>query len=165
MPDEIDIRRLTRNDAAVYREIRLAALKTAPEAFGSTYAAETERTMEAFAQRLETSTVFAAYLGDRIVGMAGFRQQDGAKDAHKADLWGCYVEPEARRRGVGDALIVAVLKHATGRVEQILLSVVSENRAARGLYERHDFTVYGTEPRALKTGADYSDEVLMVRFL
>jgi hypothetical protein len=34
----LKIRRLTASDAADYRAIRLAALKSAPEAFGSTYA-------------------------------------------------------------------------------------------------------------------------------
>lgn len=163
--DPIVIRQLTPADAADYRAIRLAALQGAPEAFGSTYEAEVARPMAAFAERLATACVLGAYDGARIVGMAGFKQQSGAKDAHKGFVWGFYVAPEARGHGVGAALMDAVVAAATGVVEQLTLSVVRTNAAALALYARCGFDIYGIEPRALKSTAGYDDEVLMVRFL
>jgi len=47
-------------------------------------------------------------------------------------------------------------------VEQVILTVAAENSRARRLYERWGFTVYGTEPRAIKLSDGYMDEVLMV---
>jgi len=165
MSNAIDIRVLTPADAADYRAIRLAALKHEPEAFGSTYEVEAALPIDAFMHRLATTTVLGAYDGAHLVGMAGFKQQTGAKDAHKGLLWGFYVAPEVRGRGVGVALVDGIVALATGVVEQLTLSVVRTNAAALALYERCGFTTYGIEPRALKSAAGYADEVLMVRFL
>ena len=62
-------------------------------------------------------------------------------------------------------LVQALLLAAAGVVEQLTLTVVSENHAAIALYRKFGFEVYGVEPRALKQPEGYSDEVLMVRFL
>ena len=160
-----DIRRLCPADAGDYRTIRLAALQGDAAAFGSTWAAEAGRTLDEFAERLETSTVYAAYADGRIVGLAGFKPCEGARESHKAFVWGTYVRPEERRRGVARALMEAVLEAARGAVEQLTLAVVSGNAAAVSLYRGLGFEVYGTEPRALKSDDGYADEILMVRFL
>lgn len=160
---------LEANDVADYRAIRLAALKDSPDAFGSTYEAEAGLATEAFAERLATTIVLGAYAGTgsdaRIVGMVGFKQQTIAKLAHKGFLWGFYVAPAARGRGVGLALVDRIVAAATGLVQQLTLSVVRGNDAALALYERCGFETYGVEPRALKSTTGYADEVLMVRFL
>jgi GNAT superfamily N-acetyltransferase len=114
-PSSIAIRQLTPADAADYRTIRLAALQGAPEAFGSTYAAEAGLPLQAFADRLATSVVLGAYDGARVVGTVGFKAQTGAKDAHKGFVWGFYVAPQARGRGVGRALMDGIVAAATGR--------------------------------------------------
>ena len=161
----IEIRRLTNADVDDYRAIRLEALRGDPIAFGSTYEAEVERPRSHFEQRLAATAVFAAYADARIVGMAGFMREGGLKDRHKGFLWGMYVGPEARGLGVGRTLVQAVLDHATEVVEQIILAVTQGNEAAIALYESLGFTVYGVEPRALKSGDRYWDDVLMVKFL
>ncbi|KVN20138.1 MULTISPECIES: GNAT family N-acetyltransferase [unclassified Burkholderia] len=161
----VEIRRLFAAHAADYRAIRLAALRDAPEAFGSTYDAEAERSLAAFAQRLDSSIVFGAYVDGAIAGMAGFKRLDGAKERHKGFLWGVYVAPAARRLGVGAALLDAALAAAAQTVEQVTLAVIDGNGAARAFYERHGFVAYGVEPRALKGANGYADELLMVRFL
>jgi ribosomal protein S18 acetylase RimI-like enzyme len=152
-------------DVKDYRTIRLSALKTAPEAFGSVHATEASKPIEWYAERLTSSLVFGAYDDEQIVGMVGLKPENGPKDAHKAFMWGFYVEPECRKNGIGSALISALLKAAHGIVEQVTLAVVTQNAAAIALYEHFGFKKYGVEPRALKTPAGYSDEVLMVLFL
>ena len=160
-----DIRRLGPADAGDYRAIRLAALQGDAAAFGSTYAAEVGRTLDEFAERLETSTVYAAYADGRIVGMAGFKRYEGARERHKAFVWGTYVRPDLRGRGVARALMEAVLESAGAVVEQLTLAVAQDNLAALALYRELGFEVYGTEPRALRSDDGYADEILMVRFL
>ena len=163
-PNGITVRPLRISDAADYRAIRLSALQTAPEAFGSVHAVEASQPIERHAERLASSLVLGAYDGERIVGMVGFKREAGPKDAHKGLLWGFYVEPGSRRHGVGAALVSALLHAARGAVEQVTLTVV-QGSAAIALYERFGFTRYGLEPRALKSPAGYADEVLMVLFL
>src|SRR5712692_8242742 len=72
-----EIRRLRVADVEDYRTIRLAALRTEPEAFGSVYDIEVTRPVDSFVERLASSIVLGAYAGERIVGVAGFRQESG----------------------------------------------------------------------------------------
>jgi ribosomal protein S18 acetylase RimI-like enzyme len=161
----VHIRRLGPADSGDYRTIRLKALETAPEAFGSVHAVEAARPLSDFAERLESSVVFGAYTAGDIVGMAGLKQETGPRDSHKGFVWGFYVEPDMRGQGVGAALMEALIACASDLVEQLTLAVVSTNEAAIALYEKFGFKPYGVEPRALKGPDGYCDEVLMVRFL
>jgi ribosomal protein S18 acetylase RimI-like enzyme len=155
-------RHLTPADAADCRAIRLAALQNAPEAFGSTYESEAACLMSDWEDRLAAPGAFGAYMGNDIVGMARFVQDSGSeKERHKGAVYGMYVAPQARGRGIGSALLSALIEHASGVVEQLRLGVVDDNKAAIRLYQKHGFEIYGTEMRALKTDAGYSDEVLM----
>jgi ribosomal protein S18 acetylase RimI-like enzyme len=156
----VEVRRLEVTDVEDYRMIRLAALRMESEAFGSTYEVEAARPLAAFAERLKTSAVFGAYADGRLLGMAGFKQEDGQKDRHKGSVWGMYVDPDMRGRGVGLALIEAVIESARNVVEQLTLAVAEGNSAATSLYRRVGFEVYGVEPRALK-----SSRVLMALML
>jgi len=54
------------------------------------------------------------------------------------------------------------LNVAEGKALQVHCNVVTSNDRARRLYERHGFSVYGTEPRALKVGDRFYDEHLMI---
>jgi RimJ/RimL family protein N-acetyltransferase len=159
---EAQIRRLTAADAARYREIRLEALKLAPEAFSSTFAAENAEPMAWFAARLDNSVVFAAVCGVRLLGIAAFLSKRG-KEAHKGLLVGMYVREANRNRGTGRRLAETVVGHAVGKVEILQLAVVADNQPARRLYARLGFVEYGIERRALKQDEHYWDEVLMAK--
>jgi ribosomal protein S18 acetylase RimI-like enzyme len=159
------VRRLTAADAALFREIRLEGLRRDPDAFSSTFDDENRRPLSFFEDRLARSAVFAAFRGGELLGIAGFLVQHGPKHAHKGMLWGMYVRPQARGAGIGARLVAAVIEHASADVELIELTVVSENRAARRLYERFGFEEYGLEKRAAKYLGRYHDDVLMAKIL
>ena len=162
MVQPFEIRRLEVADVEDYRAIRLAALRTEPESFGALYEVEAALPVETFVERLASGIVLGAYAGGRIVGVAGFRRETGAKERHKGVVWGVYVQRAARGQGVAAALIAGIIAVALPIVEQLTLSVVQGNDAAIALYRRHGFTVYGIEPRARKNAAGYVDKVLMV---
>lgn len=161
----VEIRRLAPFEAAVYREIRLEALRLSPEAFGSTFEAESARPLEQFAERLSNCAVFGAFLGAEIMGMAGFMRREGAKDAHKGFLWGMYVRAGSRNAGVGRRLAEVVIAFAREVVELLQLAVLSGNEPARTLYASLGFLEYGIERKALKHNGRYYDEILMVKDL
>jgi ribosomal protein S18 acetylase RimI-like enzyme len=165
MSTSYTIRKLGSDDAEVLRAIRLAALRCEPDTFGSVYEVELERPLGAFADRLVTSIVFAAFASRRAIGMLGLHRESGLKDAHKAFLWGFFVEPEYRRSGIGRALLERALEEAAHIVEQVSLAVVTGNPGAIALYQALGFTAYGTEPNALKGPRGYADELLMIRML
>lgn len=155
------IRRLMPEDAGLYREIRLEALKLSSEAFGSSFEHEGSQPLDYFRETLTKSDVFGAFVETGLVGVAGFRRQAGAKQAHKGVLWGMYVRPVARGTGAGKSLVRAVLDHARERVELVQLTVVSDNEAAQRLYRSCGFVAYGHEVHSLKQGGRYYDELLM----
>jgi ribosomal protein S18 acetylase RimI-like enzyme len=160
-----EIRLLTPADAPVYRDIRLDGLRQTPYAFGSTFAHENAMPMSWFEERILASSVFGAFVDGELLGVAGYRRQDGAKESHKAILWGMYVRPKGRNCGLGEALIVAIVAHASGSIEQLKLVVAVGNETAHRLYRRLGFSEYGREIRALKQDGRYFDDILMVRFL
>jgi ribosomal protein S18 acetylase RimI-like enzyme len=159
--------RLTAADAPAYRELRLEALRDHPEAFAASFEDEAARPPDWFAARLAAGAVWAGWQGDepRPAGTAGLFVGEGAKTRHKGVLWGMYVRPGARGTGLAAALVEQVLDHARGVVEEVRLSVVSTNVAAIRFYTRLGFTPFATEPRALKVGGAYHDEVLMLHRL
>ena len=157
----IELRRLTPQDAALYRDIRLEALADSPDAFASTLEAERGRPFDSFAARLADAHVVGAFAGPRLAGVAGFSVQAGPKHAHKGMLWGMYVRPAHRGAGIGRVLVEAIIAHARQRVELLQLFVVSDNAAARRLYAGLGFVEYGLERHATKYHGQYHDDVLM----
>ena len=157
----VELRLLRPADARLYREIRLEALQSSPEAFGSTFEQEATQSLAQFEDTLAKADVFGAFAEAGLLGMAGYRTQAGTKRAHKGLLWGMYVRPHARGTGLAKRLVEAVLDHARERVELIQLAVVSENAVAQRLYRRCGFVAYGHEIHSLKQDGRYYDEILM----
>jgi len=66
----------------------------------------------------------------------------------EGELGDLAVAPEWRRRGVGSALVSAVLEEANGRgATELYLEVRESNDGARQLYEVHGFEVVNRRPR------------------
>src|SRR5262249_48243044 len=129
-----EIRLLTPEEAALYRDIRLEGLRQDPDAFSSTFERENAMPLPWFKERIVKGNVFGAFLDGKLLGGAGYWPQDGAKESHKASLWGMYVRSSARGSGIGQRLIDAVINQATGRVELLQLGVATGNEAAIRLY-------------------------------
>lgn len=169
---EIKIIQASPSDAPALRQIRLEALQNAPEAFGSDYESNLQTD---WAARIEGNSgaagaIFLAYVGDAVhkedalAGMMGIVRGSSSKTQHGATIWGVYVSPSFRKLGIANQLIQTCLDWAkVNSVEIVKLAVVSTNKAARQLYERNGFIVFGTEPKALKVAAKYYDELWMVR--
>ncbi|MFB5192162.1 GNAT family N-acetyltransferase [Alicyclobacillus fastidiosus] len=165
----MNIRLLDDLDAPVYKEVRLRALKNDPGSFGSTYEQEATRPLENFAERIRhTKDQFTLGCFDdsnTLVGIVNFARENRLKTAHKGNIYGMYIEPQFRGRGLGKALLLALIERATKEyegLEQIHLTVVSNNDLAKRLYASLGFEVYGVEPHALKFDGHYFDEDLMV---
>ncbi len=154
----VHIRQLGPGDAAAYQALRLHGLRESPEAFGSTYEEDRALALDEVAQRLTATggvaarVVFGAFDGDDLVGVAGCARQGKTKARHKAIVWGMYVRPEQRGRGVGRRLLEAIILEARTwpEVECLTLTVVERAAAARKLYRSMGFEVFGREPDGLR---------------
>ncbi|HKB34553.1 MAG TPA: GNAT family N-acetyltransferase [Candidatus Dormibacteraeota bacterium] len=137
------MRRLEPEDWKVFRTIRLAALKEAPYAFGSTWEGEINRSDEDWRQAVTSRLRFVAVLDDQVVGMAAGGESNVTGTAALTSLW---VDPGARGRGVGDRLVTAVLEWAKAEgFSQVLLWVTEGNSRAESLYRRNGFSRSGDE--------------------
>lgn len=162
---DIDIKILSVNELEDFKAIRLSALEKSPKMFGSTYSAEVGKPLIFFEACLLNSTVFAVYHQNIIIGLATLTQELGAKFSHKAYLSSVFIEPEFQQKGVASRLLKAVIEYSQKHVEQILLTVASDNEPAIHLYKKLGFQIYGLEQKALKDGSEYIDEVLMKLFV
>jgi ribosomal protein S18 acetylase RimI-like enzyme len=116
------------------KPLRLRALREDPDSFGSTLEREQDRADADWDIWVRNTLI--AFDGDTAVGMANIKIE-----AHEAEIFGMWVAPEARQRGVGEQLLRALLERAGER--PITLCVAEGAHAARRLYERMGFKPTG----------------------
>lgn len=161
----IEIRRLTAADVALFREIRLEALRRNPEAFASAFETESVLPIGWFTERLERTTVLGAFDRSELVGIVGLAVDDGPKRRHKGMLVSMYVRSSARGARVGRRLVDAAVELAAQSLELVQLGVTAGNEPALRLYQSAGFVEYGLERHALKIDGRYYDEILMAKDL
>jgi GNAT superfamily N-acetyltransferase len=114
-PVVFSLRRIRPGDGSRLRQVRLRALLADSEAFGSTYTSEVSRSSDEWEIRATRAAVGETQLlvvaessetNGEFVGMAGAYQPDD--DLTIRELYGMWVAPEARSRGIGLELVEAV---------------------------------------------------------
>jgi ribosomal protein S18 acetylase RimI-like enzyme len=163
----VSLRLLQSHDLDRYRRLRLEAIRAEPTAFGSSFESEIAARADKYRDRLTGASdnyVLGAFVTEELVGMIGFVRETAPKRAHVGSVWGLYVAPRWRGRGIGRTLLGDVLRRARAlpELEHVLITVVSNNPGARRLYESVGFTVWGIEPAALKVDDVGYDEIHML---
>ncbi len=164
------VRKLTPADATAFQALRLSGLLECPTAFASSHEEEVDLALSMVAGRLtarDDRAVFGAFQGPDLVGLVGLKREARRKLSHKAFLWGMYVAPANRKRGVGRALVAEALAFAQTElcVRQIGLGVNAENVAAIALYEHMGFKAFGREPCFMLVDGVAQDELQMICML
>ncbi|MET0189657.1 MAG: GNAT family N-acetyltransferase [Pseudonocardia sediminis] len=138
----IVLRALTVDDWEQWRDLRLASLADAPEAFHSKLSDWVGATEPQWRERLDTpGRCIVADLDGRPAGMVCGMPPDAVGISDLLSLW---VAPFARGHGVGDALVGAVVDWANEQgAFRVALHVVEGNDVASGLYRRHGFIDHG----------------------
>ncbi len=138
------VRAATLEDWRVLRDIRLDALRDAPDAFLSTYAEHAASAEADWRRMISREATFFAYLpevnGTEPQGLVGgFQGKPGTVEL--VSLW---VRPKARGLGVGEALVAAVIDWAEARnATSVHLWLMERNRRAWVLYQRCGFSPTG----------------------
>ncbi|PFA67043.1 GNAT family N-acetyltransferase [Bacillus sp. AFS015802] len=167
----MEIALLNEKHAEEYWNLRLEMLKQSPLNFGSSYeeAVKRQNPIEMTKERLvsEGNFTFGCFWEKHLVGAVTMVREEGLKMKHKASIYAMYVSPSHRGKGFARRLIEAAINQAkkTEGIEQLMITVVTTNETAKGLYHSCGFKPYGTEKRALKYDGEYYDEELMVLFL
>ena len=116
-----------------------------------------------FDERHQPQDYLVAELDGQVVGYVRLVPPTQLpSNAHIRQISGLAVDPSARRRGVGAALVAAAVEQAR-RVgaRRVTLRVLGHNTAARRLYQAAGFTVEGTVPEEFCLDGRYADDVLM----
>ncbi len=133
------VRETVDDDWQELRDIRLEALRNAPESFGSSYEREIVRPEAHWRDRIARGGTFLAFIPEvsAPAGLAGGYRED----PDTMELVSMYVRPQARGRGVGEALVAAVARWAEAQgAKSLHLWVTETNAPARLLYERLGFS-------------------------
>jgi len=142
--DEIRVRRIGIDDWPLWRSLRLQALEEAPYAFSSRLAdwqghGDTEARWRGRVSDVPLNIV--AERQETAVGMASGTAPNPDGSVELISMW---VAPFARGRGVGDALLKAVIEWAREQeASRVALGVLEGNEHAAAFYHRHGFIPVG----------------------
>ena len=162
------IRKLVENDAESLWKLRLYALETVPASFGDSPEELRMTSVAEYASRLRSggpeNFVLGAFEDEALVGMMGFYRETATKRRHKGWIWGVFVSPSVRGKGVGRTLLAGVIEAAKALpgIRCLRLTVSTTQQPAINLYERHGFRSFGTEPQAMRIGEQSTDELHMI---
>ena len=160
------IRRLQAEDAALYRPLRLRALSEDPAAYLTSAEEFAARSLADVAGQLapsEAAFTMGAFAGTPLVGMATLARAGRSKLRHRADVVAVYVAPEARGQGTAAALLGELIRQARQLpgLDVLNLSVTETQLAARQLYLKLGFSVWGVQPDALRQAGEPLTELHM----
>lgn len=138
----IRILRLDPDDWPSYRRLRIEALRTDPQAFGSTLESTLRRPDDWWRQRLVDAAagkdqwLFFAKKGEDLLGMVGAVSEE----PKVAEVISMYVTPLVRRQGVARLLLRTQMEALTkAEIRTVRLQVRPSQIAARTFYSSEGF--------------------------
>jgi ribosomal protein S18 acetylase RimI-like enzyme len=162
----IEVKTISPDRWSEARELRLQALKTELIAFGSSYEEE-EKLSEVEWQRRIKNNLFAVSDDGKLVGSITYLFNDRLKTKHVARIFGVYVDPSYRGRGVGRKLLDRALEliQENKDIVKVQLMVNPKQLAALQLYKKIGFEVVGEMKKEIKVGEEFYDECIMEKML
>lgn len=161
----VKTRKLVADDLAEFKRLRLEALQTNPESFGSHYERELAYEDAKFAELIANNSsrfVWGAFDADKLVATMGL--YNSAEDAADiVTIWGVYTSPQYRGKKISKQMILQIIADvkANPKISKIQLGVTTQSKAAIGLYKNVGFKTYKIEEGAIVHGDLSLCEVLM----
>jgi len=157
----IEIKKLSPSDALAFLKIRLTALAESPNAFMMDTVDEENETAQTILHRIydenqpSETFVIGAFEQGQLLGTSAFKRKKWRKLQHRGTLWGVYVLPDYRKRGIARILVQKTIDTAKeiSELDQITLEV--SGRFQKKLYESLGFVAWGVEKNATKIGENY----------
>lgn len=127
---DITVRRLSADEWATYKDVRLRALQESPDAFVADYDSEAAEPDTFWQDRMERSTRYLAEIDRDTVGVVSVRPSDDIIE-HSAELFGLWVTPKMRGEGVAARLVITASDDVSAEgLRQLVYWVSTDNGRA-----------------------------------
>ena len=158
----ITIRRLTEDDWLEFSQVRLKALQTDPQVFGSNYEKESKMTEAEWRNRLQATNnaIFLLYENEMPIGMTCVSVDRNDPTQKTALLWGSWLAPPLRRRGLSKLMYQTRIEWAKQQptVEKIIVSHRASNLSSKYANQKHGFVLTHKAGKVWTDGAT-EDEI------
>lgn len=160
-------RKIKEDEWQKYKKIRLEALKNDPQAFGSSYERENQKSDNEWKEKLmlsntdDSKKIFVGIDNDSN----GFLAIGGAyaENLGEWNVIAIYVNPKYRGQGVSKILLSEIINtlKARGNVKRLILRVNVNQQAAVNLYRSLGFVIINKEEKQLLGDGNFYDEFEM----
>jgi ribosomal protein S18 acetylase RimI-like enzyme len=142
----ITIRRIRIGESDLFKQIRLTALKDAPNAFSATYDSTLQRSAESWREQADSTAsgsdraTFIAFSDDAPIGIAAlYRDKDKAELGELLQLW---VSPEYRGVSVARDLMDTIFQWAKeNNFRKVKAGITKANSRALKFYFKYGFSI------------------------
>jgi ribosomal protein S18 acetylase RimI-like enzyme len=173
MTDTLEYGPLKEENWKHYRDLWLEALKESPESFAADYREQSDLPDSVWKERLadaikeESVLVVFAHIGDQAIGMIGAYFDDNPKFRHVATVWGAYVRPAYRGKGIARELVNQLLKRLSERpgIVKVKSYSVTTGHMAVTAYKNFGFDIVGIAKKEIQVGDAFCDVYIMEKFL
>lgn len=155
------IKRLTREDWQIFKELRVQMLTEEPQAYTTTLSQVLAYTDEEWKKRTagERTAVLVLFVNGKPAGMNGFYYDDKGE----LMIWGMFVKKEFRGKGLGKRLMDGIEKEIQkdDTVKKINICVKSCQIPAWELYKKQGFKEVARDKDQKNENGDVYDEIHM----
>jgi len=165
------VRPIRPDEVVALHGLRLRALSTDPDAFDQTVQDAEDKGLAPMAELVDSAAagrdlVLVTETRGGLDGLVVVSRSRRPRSQHRARLWGMWVAPEARGRGVGGALLDGAIEWCQEQgVEMVDLWVVTDHLGAIRVYERAGFRICGTTHDGMRWQGRPQDEHQMTLHL
>jgi len=167
---EFTTRRLREPDWALFAELRLRSLRSDPAVFGSTFEEEGKQGDDEWKAAVsdERTAIFGLFFGDVPIGISAISYYRSDPARKTAILWGTWIEPEYRGKGLSEMLYRERLEWARGEeaLTRIIVSHRESNAASKKANQKFGFSPTGATQRVWPDGvteAEHHYELVIER--
>jgi RimJ/RimL family protein N-acetyltransferase len=154
--NDIQIRPLRASEWSTFKDFRLAALKSAPGMFATSYEQASARSPESWREIIAgpSHQAFGLFDGTRLIGITGVLTGREDSDDDTAFLVMSFILPEYRRRGLSSMLYQARLDWIWMRDElkRAVATMRASNEASQRACRHFGFKCIGRGPRTWPDG-------------
>ena len=158
----ITIRRLNEDDWLEFSQVRLKALQTDPNVFGSNYEKESQMTETDWRSRLQTkdNAIFLIYEDETPIGMTCVSVDRNDATKKTALLWGSWLALHFRGKGLSELMYQTRIRWAKRQptVEKIIVSHRASNLLSKYANQKHGFVTTHKNEKVWTDGAT-EDEI------